>query len=225
MGCPASCGSAGSGASADARGNSRRRARCCARAAGPSIGCRKKCSKVEPLEALRIGASPADRPASARCRASAPARASALGLTQIQSMPAGGGSVPLVSTRDREARACSASISGCVELQQRLAAGADDKAAARSPPRASARRPPRPAPSASANLPPPGAVGADEIGVAEAADRARRGPPRGPSTGCSRRSGRTPPARPAVRALALQRVEDLLDRVGHAAGASRACRA
>ena len=101
--------------------------------------------------------------------------------------------------------ACSASIKVLVDLQHRLAAGQHDEGGV---PALPARRRGRPAPARrrrefAAAL----AVGADEIRVAEIAVGRRRGPPRGPTTDCSRQSGRTrPAARPArLRPAACRR--------------------
>ena len=166
---------------------------------GPSIGCRKKWSKRRLTKFSGL------------------ASASACGKTSFSSLPrldnqlgtglgADADPVDAVAApawcrwsrwRSRSPRACRASISGSVELKQRLAAGADDVG-----PAAGTRRPLRRdgggqgrgvgEPAAA------GAVGADEIGVAEAADG--RCPVRfaARSRDCSRRSGRTRPAgRPA----------------------------
>ena len=90
-------------------------------------------------------------------------------------------SVPLVSTAISKPPACSASISVGVELQQRLAAGADDEAAGPAVGAAGQCAATRAGQVVGgAELAAAGAVGADEVGVAEPADRASRGPPRGP---------------------------------------------
>ena len=153
---PAACGSAGSSASADVRGNIRARAVVFCSRSGPSMGCRKKCRKLRAPRIAPARRRVADRPASTRRRCAAGVPAPALGLTQIQSRPAGAAIVPLVSTAISKPRACSASMSGSVDLQQRLAAGADDEALA-----GLAHRPASFAQlaaakaSAEANLPPP----------------------------------------------------------------------
>ena len=116
--------------------------------------------------------------------------ASALGLTQIQSMPGGGNMVPLVSIADLETALMQRVDQRAIQLQQGLAAGADDIGLAAAASRAIAP-PPRAPGAASANLPPPGPVGADKIGVAEFADRVARGPFPARSTDCSRQSAGT----------------------------------
>ena len=150
--------------------------------------------EVEALEPLGLGAVLRDRPASARRPPCTTSGAPALGLTQSQSMPGGGGTVPLVSTATSNPSACSASSSGGVELQQRLAAGADDEAAC-PPGRPGARLRPRRARA------PAGRRTCRRPGRRCRRSRCRRtgrwrprGRLRGRSTGCTRRSGRTPPA-------------------------------
>ena len=122
--------------------------------------------------------------------------------------------VPLVSMPISKPCACSAAISGVVQLQQRLAAGADDIGL---PPRL---RPLRRTARASAarirELAAAGPVGADEIGVAEFAHRLRAVPLQpAPQIAAGKAQEHRGPA--GVRALALQRVIDFLDPVGHAA--------
>ena len=100
-----------------------------------------------------------------------------------------------------------------IDLQQRLAAGQHDEASARAcgrPMGSDGRRQRlgRREPAAA------GAVGADEIGIAEAADGAR---PvflaAAPQVAARKPAEHRRP--PGLAALALQRVEDLLDAVGH----------
>ena len=138
--------------------------------------------------------------------------APALGLTQIQSSPGGGASVPLVSTAISKPAAWRASTAR-VELQQRLPAGADHEAAA-----LRLGRPGRGDGSASSSArgepPAAGSVGAHEVGVAEPADGGARSSSR-PVQRLHPANRQKTAGRPVVRALALQRVEDLLDRVAH----------
>ena len=194
------CGSAGSAASADAPGNRRRRLR----VGGLRRAVHRLQEEVPEGKPCELsGSSPSCGKTSF---SSSPGRATsgapALGLTQIQSSPSGGASVPLVSTATRKPRACrarrSAAASSC-----------------------SSGSPPVNTTSAGAALAPPlrrdgtgqllrarefaaaRAVGADEIRVAEIAHLPRRGPPRGPTRDCSRRSGRRRRrARPARLRLA-----------------------
>ena len=118
----------------------------------------------------------------------------AFGLTQIQSMPGVAGKVPLVSTATRKPRPCSASTSARVELEHRLAAGDHhqplvfalapqllDLRRRAPPPRRTCRRPRRPCRRNRCR----------RSGIAR-----RRGPPRAPTTGCSRQSAGTPPGSP-----------------------------
>ncbi|ABA49515.1 hypothetical protein BURPS1710b_0356 [Burkholderia pseudomallei 1710b] len=116
--------------------------------------------------------------------------------------------------RDREARRVQRVDERLIELQHRLAARADDEAIrlARRP----ERRDPRRERSGILELAAVLAVGADEVGIAEAAHRAvavRFAPRPEVAAGEPAEHGRTA----GVRALALQRIENFLDRVRHAA--------
>ena len=115
------------------------------------------------------------------------------GLTQIQSIPAG----PVGCRWSRPRRrspgragprppSASSCRSGSPPVQTTMRWLAVDLPARRLRPRRPARRR-REAAAARA-------VGADEVGVAELADRPAAVAPRGRSTGCSARTGRTPPA-------------------------------
>jgi xanthine phosphoribosyltransferase len=121
--------------------------------------------------------------------------APALGLTQIQSMPAGTAIVPLVSSAiSKPPIHASASSNARIDLQQRFAAGEHDQIDALGD-RAATGKPIRAASEAASGvLPALGAVRADEIRVAETAYRSRldRASRPGPQD-CSRQSGKTPP--------------------------------
>ena len=130
--------------------------------------------------------------------------------------------VPLVSMAISKLRWCSASISAAIELQQRLAAGADDEALLRR----------RHAATGcdgvgqgvgGGELAAAVAVGADEVGVAEVADRGRAvllaAAPQVAAGEAAEHRGAA-----GVGALALQCVEDFLDRVGHGGSASDTAR-
>ena len=143
----------------------------------------------------------------------------ALGLTQIQSMPCGGSSVPLVSTAISKPACVERDHELGVHLQERLAAGADDETRAAAvgarPPRRDRSRELVGRPELAATV----AVGTDELGVAERAHR--RGAVLlvpGPEVAAREAAEHGRPAR--VGSLALQRVEDLLDGVGHLATAA-----
>ena len=164
------------------------------RRSGPSIGCRKKWSKSR--SAKRSGSAPAcgidelELVAARRARA----RRRPSGSRRSSRCRRAAAACRWSRPRPRSRASCSASISGSSSC--------------------SSGSPPVHTTSGRAGRRPPGqrlgdrvgqlaggrelaaarAVGADEVGVAELADRAWRGPPRGPSRGCSRRSGRRPPA-------------------------------
>ena len=139
--------------------------------------------------------------------------APAFGLTQTQSMPGGGGIVPLVSIAISKPRACNAAISGGSSCNSGSPPVQTTKRGRRS------FRPQRRDPvgervgiAVAAAL---GAVHADKIGVAECADRV--GPvllAPGPQIAAGKPAEHRRP--PGQRPLALQRVEDFLDGVGHA---------
>ncbi len=111
----------------------------------------------------------------------------------------GAGCVPFVSIATRKPRSCSASTARRVELQRGFAARAHHEG----DPRALTRRPRASTAAASSRgireLAAVGAVGADEVGVAEIADGARAILPRAPSTDCSPRIGRNTAACPRAR--------------------------
>ena len=194
--CRGICGSARLNASGGGQGNRRWPPAVLASRSGPSIGCRKNRSKASPSN--RAGSTPA------------------CGIDQLQLLARrlGQRRVGLGADADpvdrrparrwcrwsparwRSPAACSA-----VDQRPRRAAAAARRrcsTTSRSSGAARARRP-RPRRPAPRRREPAAArpVHADEIGVAEAADRLGRGPARARSTGCSRRSGRTPPRGPA----------------------------
>ena len=143
---------------------------------------------------------PAERQASTRlllrCMSSAPA----LGLTQIQSRPAGAAIVPLVSTAISKPRACKRAIEG----RHRAAAAARRRCRRRIVCR---QRPLaghfsfdcRGQLRGVANFPPPG-PSVPTKSVSQNCRSPSRDPPRGPTRDCSPQSGRrprrAPPARP-----------------------------
>ena len=139
----------------------------------------------------------ADKPASTRSRAVCTSSAPAFGLTQIQSMPGRRLDRPVGLDRDLETARVHRIDQRVVELQQRLAAGEDDIALAAAVRRPLRQQPRRASAAAFSNLPPPSPSVPTKSRVAERAYARRRDPPRAPSTDCSRRSGRTRPARPA----------------------------
>ena len=97
--------------------------RCCARV-GPSMA-EGRSARRRGARSARVGARLGNTSLSS-CPARSTSSAPAFGLTQIQSMPGGGSSVPLVSTATSKPARGVPRSSG-VELQERLAAGADDK--------------------------------------------------------------------------------------------------
>ena len=143
----------------------------------------------------------------------------ALGLTQIQSMPSGGSQRAVGLDGDLEARLVQRADERRVDLQQRLAAGAHDERRAAPVGARPLLRDGVGELLGGAELAAAVAVGADEVGVAERADG--RGPvllvPRPEVAAGEAAEHRRPPG---VGPLALQRVEDLLDGVGHRATAS-----
>ena len=134
-------------------------------------------------------------------------------------MPSGGCERAVGLDRDLEARLVQGLDEGGIHLQERLPAGAHDE-------RRAAAVGARPLPghgrrqlAGGAELAAAVAVGAHEFGVAERADR--RGAillvPAPEIAACEAAEDGRPPG---VRSLALQRVEDLLDGVGHRRAAS-----
>ena len=120
-----------------------------------------------------------------------------LGLMHSQSMPGTRRQRAVALDRDPEAAAVQRVDQRRVELQHRLAAGDDDQPAL-------ARLAPQRLDMTGQSLgvrelAAAGAVGADEIGVAEIALGGRRGPLRAPTTDCSRRSAGTPRGGPTAR--------------------------
>ena len=135
---------------------------------GPSIGCRKKCSKSS--DSNRSGSRAGLREDELELVAAREHewRAPAFGLTQIQSMPARAALRAVGLDRDLEAARVQRVDERRVELQQRLAAGAHDERSRAAHVRDGQRRRDGVGERRRrvANLPPSG-PDADEIGVAE----------------------------------------------------------
>ena len=125
----------------------------------------------------------------------------------------GDGAVRL-DRRSRSRRSCSASMSGFVELQQRLATGAHHESRRRAAIEGHDRRDVVRERRGVGEVPATYAVGADEVRVAEPADRGR---PVRFTTGPQVAAGESAEHRHAagVEPLALQRGEHFLDDVAH----------
>ncbi len=146
------------------------------------------------------------------------ARAPAFGLTHSQSMPAGAATVPFVSTAISKPRSCSASISTAIQLQQRLAARTHHKtpsSASSCSGQAAPSHPPALPPSQTSRRPRPST--SDKFRVAESADRfdARSALASRPQIASREPAEHRRASR--LSALALQRIENLFDRVAHRA--------
>ena len=194
--CPEPYGSAPTAASADGRGSRRWPPRCSRSGAGRPWAAgssdRTRGPSRPPAEARS-----ADRRASIRCPCAGQASVPALGDTQIQSIACGTGSVPLVSMATVKPALVEGVDQSCINLQHGLAAGqhhqkrASDRPGCRAAGAGQILR--------ARELAAPAAVGADEVGIAELADGARRDPARGLSTDCSRQNGRRRRACPRSR--------------------------
>ncbi len=207
------CGSANSAAIADARGNSPLRAWCWLRGRGRPSAAGRNGRRAGPHSA-RARRSLADRSSFNSWPCLRLNSASALGLTQIQSMPGGGRSVPLVSMAISKPSAWSAAINGFVQLQQRLAAGADDIRPARADLGAIARRPPRQRSLHPRNFPPPG-PSIPTKSVSQNLQTASCAIPLEPAPQIAAGEAQEHGRAPGLCAFALQRVIDFLDRIAH----------
>ena len=191
-------------------------ARCCASTLGAVHRLQEEVVEVQLRRTARARRRPAGRPASARRPVVSTSSAPAFGLTQTQSIPAGAGSVPLVSIAISKPRACSASTSAsssCSSGSPPVHTTKRSRRVGRRRPRRPRRR--RPARRRSANLPPPGpSVPTKSVSQnwQTAVARSRLAP--GPQVAAGEPAEHRRPA--GVGALALERVEDLLDGVAHA---------
>ena len=209
----AACGSAGSSAIWDGRGNSRwPRADCPRSSARPDPWAAAGNGRSRDARARRARSRFADRRASAhrpeRCTRSAPGlRAHADPVDGARHRQACRWS----RWRSRSRRHAAPSISASSTCSIGSPPVSTTKGGVPPLPRQASRQAAASA-SASANLPPPVAVGADEVGVAEIAGRrlavclAAR-----PQIAAGKAAEHRRP--PGLRAFALQRVEDLLDRI------------